>query len=112
MSNQAPKQQIKINANPETMSGEYANVMSVNHHKEEFILDFFRAYGNPWKLATCVIVSPGHLKRMISALNDNLKKYEERYGTIEEASAPIGIGFQDRDDVKRDDVKDVVKQEV
>ena len=96
MPTQQPQQQIKINSNPDTLSGEYANVMSVNHNKEEFVLDFFRAYGNPWKLASRVIVSPGHLKRMIGALQENLKKYEDKYGTIEEASAPNNIGFTEK----------------
>jgi hypothetical protein len=35
-----------------------------------------------------VIVSPGHLKRMIRALSDNLKRYEGQHGPVIEAVAP------------------------
>jgi hypothetical protein len=41
-----------------------------------------------------VIISPGHMKRIISALQDNVKKYEVRFGTIQAAEEPKGnIGF-------------------
>jgi len=35
-----------------------------------------------------IIVSPGHLKRMINALQENLEKYEGQFGNIEEAQEP------------------------
>jgi len=42
-----------------------------------------------------VIMSPGHMKRTVSALQDNLKKYEEVIGKIQEAPQPKGkLGFQ------------------
>lgn len=38
--------------------------------------------------------SPGHIKRIISALQDNVKKYEAKFGTIIQAEEPKGnIGF-------------------
>jgi hypothetical protein len=30
-----------------------------------------------------VIMSPGHLKRVISALEDSLKKYEDKFGKLD-----------------------------
>jgi len=40
-------------------------------------------------------MSPGHVKRMAKALSENLAKYEEKFGKIEEASAPeTPLGFQ------------------
>jgi Protein of unknown function (DUF3467) len=42
-----------------------------------------------------VIVSPGHIKRMITALQDNVKKYEARFGTIQAAEeTKAKLGFQ------------------
>jgi len=42
-----------------------------------------------------VITSPGHLKRIIKALEENLKNYEEKFGKIEEAKEPeTKLGFQ------------------
>jgi len=43
-----------------------------------------------------VIVSPGHFKRMMKAMQENLKKYENQFGKIEESEAPQPIGFQER----------------
>lgn len=42
-----------------------------------------------------VIMSPGHMKRTIAALQENLKKYEEKFGKIQEAAEPPKgkIGF-------------------
>jgi hypothetical protein len=41
-----------------------------------------------------VIVSPGHMKRVLEALRDNIAKYEKSFGTIQIAEEPAGkIGF-------------------
>jgi hypothetical protein len=37
-----------------------------------------------------VIVSPGHMKRILKALQDNIMKYENTYGTIQIAEEPRG----------------------
>ncbi len=69
------------------MKGAYANMMSVSHAKEEFVLDFFNIYpqqGNGIATAR-VIVSPGHMKRIMNALKENVDKYEQSFGKIEEA---------------------------
>ncbi|PJC40235.1 MAG: DUF3467 domain-containing protein, partial [Parcubacteria group bacterium CG_4_9_14_0_2_um_filter_41_8] len=46
-----------------------------------------------------VITSPGHMKRIVAALQDNIKKYEKIFGEIKAADAPqtnTGLGFEDR----------------
>lgn len=90
-----PEQQINIKVKDEEMKGVYSNVMQASHTKEEFILDFFNMLPPFNTLASRVIISPGHYKRMVAALNDNLKKYESTHGKIEEAQSPrTGIGFK------------------
>jgi hypothetical protein len=37
-----------------------------------------------------VIVSPGHMKRILAALQDNIAKYENSFGTIQIAEEPKG----------------------
>lgn len=94
MANQQP-QQIKIKAKDEELKGAYSNLMQVSHMKEEFILDFFLAAPPQGILASRVIISPGHLKRMIKALQENVSRYEEKFGKIEEAAAPeTPLGFK------------------
>lgn len=91
------QQQIQIKIDDATLKGAYANMMGVAHTKEEFVLDFINIYpAQGTGVATArVIVSPGHAKRILAALKDNIEKYEKNFGTIREADAPTtgGIGF-------------------
>lgn len=88
------QQQIKIRARDEELKGNYSNSMQVLHTKEEFILDFFLVSPPEGVLTSRVIMSPGHLKKMINALKENLKKYEEKFGEIKEAEiTEAKIGF-------------------
>ena len=75
--------------------GEYANAMQVAHGKDEFLLTFLNIVPPSGRVSSKIISSPGHFKRMVAALNDNLKKYEEKFGIIEEAQTPKSeIGFK------------------
>lgn len=92
MPNQTP-QEIQIRDN--FSGGEYANAMQVAHGKEEFLLTFFNIISPSGRVCGKIITSPGHLKRMIAALADNLKKYEEKFGAVEAAESPkTEIGFK------------------
>lgn len=89
------QKEIKIKVKDEDLKGVYSNLMQVSHTKEEFILDFFMMGAPAGILASRVIMSPGHLKRIIKALEDNIGKYENKFGRIEEAEAPQReVGFQ------------------
>ena len=79
---------INIKANDETLRGKYANMMQVTHNKEEFVLDFMLSFPPQGELVSRLIVSPAHMKRILHALNDNVQKHEQQFGTIEEASEP------------------------
>ena len=88
-----PKE-IKISFPEKMQGGVYANNMVVSHTKEEFILDFIMAAPPAGAVTARVIVSPGHMKRILEALRDNVSKYEKTFGTIQIAEAPKGtIGF-------------------
>ena len=88
-----PKE-IKISFPEKVQGGVYANNMVVSHTKEEFILDFIMVAPPTGTVTARVIVSPGHMKRVLEALRDNLSKYEKSFGTIQIAEEPKGkIGF-------------------
>jgi hypothetical protein len=70
------------------LSGVYANQMMISHTREEFLLDFMNLFPPQGVVNARVIVSPGHLKRMIRALSENLSRYENRYGKVIEAAEP------------------------
>jgi hypothetical protein len=67
--------------------------MVVSHTREEFVIDFINLFPPEGVVNARVIVSPGHLKRMIRALKDNLRRYEKAHGPIIEAAAPQADGF-------------------
>ncbi|MES0492009.1 MAG: DUF3467 domain-containing protein [Leptospirales bacterium] len=81
---------IEIQLDPDVLKGTYANVTNVGHTEEEFLLDFLFIQRQPapfGKLVSRVVVTPGHAKRILAALQDNVRRYEEQFGklTIEEA---------------------------
>ena len=93
----AQPQQIKIKVRDEDLKGVYSNLMQVWHAKEEFLLDFFLVSPPEGILVSRVLLSPGHLKRMIRALEENVAKYEGKFGKIVEAEVPeVPIGFTPR----------------
>ena len=92
--NQPKKQEIKIADN--IPGADYANAMQVNHNTDEFHLVFMNIMGPSGRVTGKIITSPGHYKRMIAAMADNLKKYEDAFGEIKEVKAPgtEEIGFK------------------
>jgi hypothetical protein len=93
MADEPPQQQIELQIDPHQAAGVYSNLMMISHRKEEFVLDFL--FLQPQQLpqgrsaATLrarVITSPEHAKRILRALQENLRRYEDSFGVIEEAS--------------------------
>jgi hypothetical protein len=82
------RQKLPIKMPEKVLPGVYANQMLVSHTREEFVIDFVNLFPPEGVVNARVIVSPGHLKRMIRALTDNLSRYETRHGTIIEAMDP------------------------
>ncbi|MGE5190602.1 MAG: DUF3467 domain-containing protein [Gemmatimonadota bacterium] len=74
--------QIQIITGDEMARGRYSNNMAVSHSPEEFIIEWLLNSPSGTHLVSRVIVSPGHMKRIIGALSDNLRKYESRYGPV------------------------------
>jgi hypothetical protein len=90
--------QIQIKASDEILKGVYSNMATVSHTQEEFILDFLNVFPPAGTLNSRVIVFPGHMKRIVAALADNLAKYEKQFGAVKPSDAPTQnpIGFTDR----------------
>ena len=85
---QPAKKEMKI-AFPESLrGGVYANHMVITHTKEEFVLDFMMVMPPVASVTSRVVISPGHMKRMLSALKLNLEKYESKFGKLTEAAEP------------------------
>ena len=76
--------QINIELPEELADGIYANLAIISHSHSGFVLDFIRMLPNvpKAKVKSRLIVTPEHAKRFLSALADNVKKYEAQHGTI------------------------------
>jgi hypothetical protein len=87
--------EIKVDLPQNVRGGVYCNNMVVTHTREEFVMDFMMIIPPLGTVTARVIMSPGHMKRTISALQTNLKNYEEKFGKIQEAPEPSKgkIGF-------------------
>ena len=87
------QQQIQIKDN--FAGGEYANGMQAGHNKEEFLLTFLNIVPPNGRVVGKIMTSPGHVKRIIRVLQENLKKYEAQFGAVAEAANPKDeIGFK------------------
>lgn len=92
MEQKKQKQELKIADN--IAGAEYANLVQIMHNKEEFRLMFAHIFDPTGKVVGKITTSPGHFKRMLAAMQENLQKYEEQFGAIEEAEGPQkSIGF-------------------
>ena len=96
MNEQPQGQNINIKISDDMLKGSYANMMLVQHTQEEFILDFMNIVAPNGIVTSRVITSPGHIKRIVAALAENLQRYESQFCAIKAAEAPTKqeIGFR------------------
>jgi len=95
-----PPGQVQIKADEKELQGAYSNLVMIQHHAEEFTLNFVYVFpnGTHGKLMSSVIVSPGHAKRIWRALGENISRFEAQHGPIKEGpeGGPLpgaNIGF-------------------
>ena len=85
---------MQIDVDDAIAQGAYSNLVLINHNDNEFILDF--AYLQPAapraRVRARIISSPRHTKRLLRALEHNVRRYEERFGPIEEPE-PLSPGM-------------------
>ena len=81
---QTKNHKIKIEIDDNIGQGEYVNFTVVTHSIAEFIMDFIRVLpGIPKsKVKSRIVISPIHAKTFMLALQDNIKKFEAKYGEI------------------------------
>jgi hypothetical protein len=81
---------LNIELTEELAEGTYANLALIAHSSSEFVVDFIRMMpGAPKaKVKSRVILTPEHAKRLMLALQDNVVKYEDKFGTISSTTEP------------------------
>ncbi|MCA2979376.1 MAG: DUF3467 domain-containing protein [Myxococcaceae bacterium] len=88
-----PEIQLQIQLDDDVANGRYVNMALVNHTETEFTLDFI--YVQPQqpraKVLSRIITNPKHMKRLLLAIQENLAKYEQKFGPVElvDPGAPV-----------------------
>ncbi|MBN1132401.1 MAG: DUF3467 domain-containing protein [Bacteroidales bacterium] len=87
------KNQINIELKDEVAQGTYSNLAIITHSASEFVMDFIRIMpGTPKaEVKSRVIVTPEHAKRLLHALDENIKKYESVHGPIKKIDPHGGM---------------------
>lgn len=91
------EQQIQIEIDDLTAQGVYSNLAVISHSPDEFVIDFIfiQPQVPKAKVRARIITSPQHIKRFLYALQENIKRYEEKFGEIKVEPKPEmpKIGF-------------------
>lgn len=85
MEDNNPKpQQLNIELSEEIAQGVYSNLAVITHSSSEFVVDFVRIMPGVPKanVKSRIILTPEHAKRLLFALQDNIKKFEAVNGPI------------------------------
>ncbi len=82
--NKPPTQQIQLELREAEAEGIYSNLVMIGHSPSEIIFDFARFLpGTPKaRVFSRIIMTPQNAKSVLKTLEDNLKKYEEKFGEI------------------------------
>lgn len=85
-------EELKIDITPDVAKGTYSNLVIITHSPAEVVLDFAQMLPGPQKghavVQNRVIMPPIHAKRLLSALIDNIRKYESQFGEIKDPQQP------------------------
>ena len=88
------QQQINVELGEKEAEGIYSNLALISHSPAEFVMDFTKILPGVTKarVHSRVIMAPQHTKAFLAALNDNIKRYEQKNGEI---APPAQEGFGD-----------------
>jgi hypothetical protein len=84
--NMEDQNQLNIELTDDIAEGIYSNLAIIAHSQGEFVVDFIKILPNlpKAKVKSRIILTPSHAKRLVAALSDNIKKYEQQFGRIDE----------------------------
>ena len=84
--------QLNIELSEEIAEGIYSNLAIITHSNAEFVVDFVRVMpGVPKaRVKARIVLTPQHAKRLLTALADNVSKYEGVHGVIKQSE---GVGL-------------------
>ncbi|MFH0866491.1 MAG: DUF3467 domain-containing protein [Bacteroidota bacterium] len=89
--------QINIELPEDVAEGVYSNLAIITHSNSEFVIDFIKMLPGiaKAKVKSRIILTPQHAKRLLTALKENIAKYEAAHGNIkvgEMTAFPMNFG--------------------
>ena len=93
MDEKKKKEGLNIELSEEIAQGNYSNLAIINHSPSEFVVDFIQMMpGVPKaKVKSRIILTPQHAKRLMKALNENVLKFEDQHGKIQDLDPSKGV---------------------
>ena len=87
------EQQINIELTDDVAYGHYSNLAFIAHSPGEFVTDFIQMMpGVPKaKVKSRIVMNPQNAKRFLNALSENINRYEQTFGVIEEVEPQDGM---------------------
>lgn len=97
MNQEMPNNQLNIEINEDIADGAYANLAIITHSNAEFVIDFVNVMpGVPKsRVKSRIIFTPMHAKKFMKALAENIERFEEANGSIqdlEQVEIPMNFG--------------------
>lgn len=82
--------QINIELDEKVAEGIYSNLAIINHSSSEFVVDFVNIMpGTPKaKVKSRIVLTPQHAKRLLKALGENIHRFENAHGVINDSEQP------------------------
>ena len=75
---------IPVQLGEKEAQGVYANLVLISHSSSEFVLDFAKMLPGLQRatVQARIVMTPQHAKLFLRALEENVTKYEEKYGAV------------------------------
>lgn len=92
--NNAPRQiKVELPVNPGAI---YSNTVMISHTQHEVIFDFIQVLPNDprARIQQRVVMTPAHAKMFLNALQENLARFEGRFGEIALPPRPGSLADQ------------------
>ncbi len=88
------EQKLDLNLTEEVAQGTYSNLAIITHSDNEFIIDFVAMLPGLQKgnVRSRIVMTPQNAKRLLGALNENVRKFEENHGVIGEPAGRLPMG--------------------
>lgn len=87
--------QLNIEISEEIADGSYSNLAIITHSHAEFVIDFVNVMPGALKskVKSRIILTPFHAKRLMKAIVENIQKFEDTNGNIQDLDESVELPF-------------------